>query len=218
MEISSPYQDRRKDITSLSPWRQQAGIELVENRLVLARILDCDNVVLHIPFPEEKHQIISVDDPFMQNLFHAMDAIWQAAEREGVCIAVENLQNTVRGTEFLLESLFDRYPKEYIGWCYDSGHAHNVGLDFDTLSDWKDRMVAMHLHDNWGATDDHLLPGDGSINWDRVARLIAESAYELPLTYETPPERYSLSTDTFYEKAYSSIVSMTDKVIAAYSK
>lgn len=210
MEISSPHLDRRKDFTSPLEWRRRAGIELVENRLIMARILGCDNVVLHVPLigtPEG-----TPDEGFTANLFRAFDALRPAAEREGVSIAVENLSDSPRAACALLEGLFERYPKEYMGWCYDSGHAHLTGFTFPLLHAFRERMTATHLHDCFGARDDHLLPGDGNLDWDEAVRLIAESSYEMPLNFETPPERYSCSIECFYERAYAVIGDLTRRV------
>ena len=212
MEISSPHFDRRKDFTSPLEWRRRAGIELVENRLITARILGCDNVVLHIPLPADTRGIGTAGHAFVPNLFKTFDALRPAAEREEVCIAVENLSDKPQAACALLESLFERYPDEYMGWCYDSGHAHLTGFDFTMLHGFKQRMKAVHLHDCFGARDDHLLPGDGTLNWDAVVQLIAESSYEMPLNFETPPERCSCSVECFYERAFKSIQGLTERV------
>ncbi len=38
----------------------------------------------------------------------------------------------------------------------------------DCLSRYGDKLFAVHLDDNWGDDDTHLLPYDGSIDWDTL--------------------------------------------------
>lgn len=212
MEITSPHIDRRKDITSDRPWRQQAGIELVNNRILLASKFECDNIVLHIPIYQG---ISNCPDrgEFLSNLYVALDKIRPYAEEHNVTIAIENLTDAATDSIFLFESLFEQYPADFIGWCYDSGHANVNRLDVTLLDGFRERLKATHISDNFGAVDQHLLPGDGSMDWDKITKFIAESSYELPLNYETPPERYSIRKRGYYERAYATIVKLTDMVI-----
>ena len=36
-----------------------------------------------------------------------------------------------------------------------------------------DRIVSMHVHDNHGTKDEHLWPGDGTIDWPGVREALA---------------------------------------------
>ncbi|MCF6336120.1 MAG: sugar phosphate isomerase/epimerase, partial [Spirochaetales bacterium] len=212
MEISSSYQDKRKDITSFVPWRREAGVELVKNRIELAEHLKCDNIVLHIPLADKPLSILENKEEFFKNLYISLDQLRPIAESHGVTVAIENIHDSNENTEILLDSLFDKYPESYMGWCYDSGHAVNTGLSLSSLRRFGKRMIAMHLHDNFSSKDDHLLPGTGNMDWDIVSELIAGSSYQLPLNFETPPERYSVNRTGFYERAFKSIKMVTEKV------
>lgn len=209
MEIDSFFQDRRKDYVSPLECFRQAGIELIENRIILAKLLDCDNIVMHVAHPEGEWE------GFLAILFKSLDQLRPIAEKHGVRIAVENLGYPGDETATLFDSIFARYPIDYLGWCYDSGHAHFVDKSLSLLESYRERIIATHLHDNNGARDDHLLPGDGNIDWDGVVKGIAASPYELPLNYETPRERYSMTKRAFYLRAFSSIESLTARVEAA---
>ena len=91
--------------------------------------------------------------------------------------------------EYMLEAwdrLFARYPKEFLGLCYDTGHANMVWREQapEVIGRYGDRLYAVHIHDNNGAMDSHWIPGDGSIQWEKVMGTIAKSAYEGPLLLE----------------------------------
>lgn len=68
--------------------------------------------------------------------------------------------------------------------CYDAGH-HNIyyPTDFDIL-EYIDRVAVIHLHDNFGAKDDHYLPFEGTVDWDKVADRIGKMSLKPDLTLE----------------------------------
>lgn len=83
------------------------------------------------------------------------------AEKRQVNLAIENMNDTEH-----LDYVFANLPSDRIGFCYDSGHEHCSHPDADCLSRYGNKLFAVHLDDNWGDDDTHLLPGDGSISWD----------------------------------------------------
>ncbi len=211
-EKKSPHIDRRKDFTSNVEWRRRAGVDLLINRIELAHRLGTDSVVLHVTLPPDFDQM-GPREAFLAQVCRSFDDVRPFAEEKGVTIAVENLMDRADLITALFDHLFERYPADFVGWCFDVGHAHvvdNRSLSF--LRPFVPRLVVTHLHDNFGATDDHLLPGDATIRWDEVADMIAASPATLPLVYETPPERYSLSRPAFYAAAFRSHVELTAKV------
>ncbi len=46
------------------------------------------------------------------------------------------------------------------------------------------RIVTTHLHDNHGEKDEHLLPGEGTIDWDAAVKTLRAIPEELPLVLE----------------------------------
>lgn len=101
------------------------------------------------------------------------------AEEKRVRLAFEN----VRISEHL-KYVLDNYDSPYVGMCYDSGHEHYWTQDVDWLSLYGKRIFAIHLHDNAGDKDTHLIPFDGTIDWDLKMRQIAKSSYTGTLTIE----------------------------------
>lgn len=58
------------------------------------------------------------------------------------------------------------------GICWDFGHAHITGADSpaESLLAVGDRLAVLHIHDNDGKTDSHLIPGEGTVDWTDVSR------------------------------------------------
>ena len=70
------------------------------------------------------------------------------------------------------------------GLVLDVGHAHIQG-DLDAyLKGAGLRLVGIHLHDNQGREDSHLIPGQGTIAWPECIRGIVKTGYVGPLMME----------------------------------
>ncbi|MDD5679088.1 MAG: TIM barrel protein [Kiritimatiellae bacterium] len=71
-----------------------------------------------------------------------------------------------------------------LGFVLDAGHAHvDRNLD-DYLGGAGLRLAGLHLHDNHGNKDEHLLPGRGAIDWDHFMAGLAQTGYMGPLMLE----------------------------------
>ena len=65
------------------------------------------------------------------------------------------------------------YDHPAVGICYDSGHAHITADAAATLHLLSPYVVTVHLHDNDGVDDLHLIPGQGTIDWPSVVKELA---------------------------------------------
>jgi sugar phosphate isomerase/epimerase len=92
------------------------------------------------------------------------------AENKGIYLAFENLN-------FLqhLDYVFDIIKSDYLGFCYDSGHENCFHKDADCLSHYGKRLFAIHIDDNFGDDDTHLLPFDGTVNWNSMKEKLKNS-------------------------------------------
>lgn len=121
------------------------------------------------------------------------------AQEIGVKVAFENTK--IKG---YLEYVMQNIKNENVGICYDAGHCHVHFNDEFNYEFFKDRIFAVHLHDNDQSDDLHLLPFDGTIDWKYVIKKLKECNYQGPITLELT-YRYdylNLSLDEFYRKGY----------------
>lgn len=94
------------------------------------------------------------------------------AEKFNIKVAIENAEQ--KGA---FEYIFDNIKNENLGICYDAGHDHHFYTDsFDWLK-YKNKIFIVHLHDNDGTADQHLLCFDGSINWQTIINKLKEANY-----------------------------------------
>jgi sugar phosphate isomerase/epimerase len=94
----------------------------------------------------------------------------------GIRLAVENMQ-TLASMEYVV-ALADLLGPERAGVCVDTGHAALGDLGPGrALHMAGHRLITTHLQDNLGQRDDHMPPGDGTIDWDDVTAALSEIGY-----------------------------------------
>ena len=101
--------------------------------------------------------------------------------------------------------LLDNIEDDNFGLCFDAGHFHcNFKDDWD-FKKYIDRVFCVHFHDNNGLDDQHLLPFDGSVNWNLIKDRLNEVNYNGPVTMELCYRNDYLSMDIndFYVEAYN---------------
>ncbi len=173
---------REKSWGSTLEYQRLAGLELVRNRLHMAHQLGCDVVILHWPSAPGSAAPGSADaaaqSDYWDRMRRNLDALMPDCRRLGVRIALENMAADNTAT---LACVFDQYPADYLGFCYDPGHGNIAGNGLDRLDQLKHRLIATHLNDNDGHADQHRLIFSGTVDWPRLASLIAASAYDKPV-------------------------------------
>ena len=125
--------------------------------------------------------------------------IVEYAKKLNVKVAFENTK--IKGyLEYVLENIKD----DNVGICFDSGHFHVHFNDEFNFEFFKDRIFAVHLHDNDKSDDLHLLPFDGTLDWKNVMNKLKECNYQGPITLELC-YRYDylkIPLDEFYKIGY----------------
>lgn len=73
----------------------------------------------------------------------------------------------------------------HVGCCYDFGHANLTdGKHRENLHTLGSRLHAVHVQDNHGTSDEHLLPFFGSIDWQDAMSGLTDIGYPGDLTFE----------------------------------
>lgn len=163
-------------------YRRKAGVDLVKNRIEMVARLDASVIVMHAGGPNPRDQGL-----YWTQIRRSLDEIEPFARERSVRIAIEN------GTWSVLGPLLAAYPPDYVGLCYDSGHANMEPDGMGEMERLKDRLIAVHLHDNTGRGDLHNPIFSGTVNWARLARILATSAYRGPVQMEITLENSGFS-------------------------
>lgn len=105
-------------------------------------------------------------------------------------ICLENLVKSFNSSQSLMW-LLDRLDPEKFGICLDTGHLNMCRqTQADFIHSAGGRLHALHIADNEGETDQHMMPfGRGSVNFDEVVRALREVDYHGLFNLEIPGER-----------------------------
>jgi len=124
----------------------------------------------------------------------------------GIMLTIENIKKMLY-VERLLNDLSDYDIK----FCFDIGHARAFTKNLYS-KDWSNlfkKVGCVHIHDNYGNKDLHLIPGMGDIKYNRILKDLFKNEslnFTLELYYTGREELYKNITEfQFYKYAYDSI-------------
>ncbi len=151
--------------------------------------------------------ITSTDTPPPKNIrgIEFINKLLAVCEKHNVCLCLENL----RRLDYL-EYIFENCGSRFLGFCFDSGHSsaftHNqMAFPWEKFGE---KLMCVHLHDNNGVEDEHLLPFDGILPWETIAHKIGHfcktGAVSLEL-HDGAKARYNVSEEEFLSMAYQRI-------------
>jgi sugar phosphate isomerase/epimerase len=121
----------------------------------------------------------------------SLERIRLLAKQAGLNVLVENIANGLSTPERLLAFLEQNHLDD-IGVCFDSGHAHMATELFGgggVAASWErlaPRVRSTHLHDNHGRKDEHLWPGEGTLDWGEFAPHLRAAGVPLVLEIGAP--------------------------------
>lgn len=167
--IHAPYV--LPSLYSEEPEKWAVSLAAIRTAVNIAGLLRARSVIVH---PTNGGYTQDLDEAASYNALHkALTVLVDDGKRNNVRIALENMTEpaTHELTSRLIESI------DGLGMCFDSGHAHLHNATDFFLDRCGDRIVALHLHDNNGTGDRHLIPGDGDINWPELIDKLISKGY-----------------------------------------
>lgn len=139
--------------------RRIDGMDEIKRALDAAEHLPLKNLVIHLG-----EQTDAWSPTTIEYALTALEHLGAFARPLGVRLLVENLISEATTPEHLM-LILEMGHLDNVGVCLDLGHAHitvGVRAAIATLSR---RIASVHVHDNHSIRDEHLWPGDGSIDW-----------------------------------------------------
>jgi sugar phosphate isomerase/epimerase len=156
-----------------------AAMDEVKRALECAEQVPFADAVIHLGLKDT-----TWDDASIDHSLTAIEHLKAFAGPLGMRLLLENLQNDVTTPDHLLYILRVGHFNN-VGVCLDLGHLHlaqpSTGAPADSgvadaIEALGDRIGQLHIHDNHGPLahnidmkDEHLWPGDGTIDWNAVA-------------------------------------------------
>ena len=156
ISISDPERIRRID-----------AVDEVKRALEVAERIPFRYLIQHLG-----HGRQSADPRKLDAAFSSLEQLSVFAKARGVTIALENTTDELGAPASLQHFIADTHLHD-LRLCFDTGHAHiedEVEVSFDAM---RERVATTHIHDNHGEKDEHLLPYEGTIDWDAALAAIA---------------------------------------------
>jgi len=122
----------------------------------------------------------------------SIEELQRIAQPLGVQIAVEVIPNELSRAGSIVHFVED--DLDGVGICLDFGHAHLDGDVIDAVDTVSEHLIATHVHDNRGRSDDHLLPFDGTIDWAATLLAVQKIGYDGPFMFEIVPQGSTRAT------------------------
>lgn len=115
-------------------------------------------------------------------------ALLPYAKDAGVKIATENVFHRTMQTPEKINRLLHTVADEDLVVCFDTGHSTVVGTPPEEFISKLDPhfLQVLHLHDNDGVHDRHMLPYTGVMKWDKIIDALKAADYKGNVNLEIP--------------------------------
>lgn len=189
VQAHAPYFSRRS-VKAYSAEEVEQIRQAMMRSQKISEICGVPNVVIH-PIAEVNAPLENLDAHVRYN-YAFYDEFLSSCDRAGICACFENLPLGYGQYATQILALMDEKHDHNAAVCWDFGHGQ-INYPKRTWSDadqsaailmLKGHIRAVHVHDNLGKDDNHLLPFLGIINWEKVLPALRESGYTGDLVFE----------------------------------
>lgn len=178
-------------------------IMATEKCFAVMQFLGCKNIVVH---PTNAQYILGSKQAEREINLNIYRRLIPAAKKYGITICLENLFATIKGrimegpcadvAEIIsyIDLLNSEAGENIFGLCLDVGHANLYGRNiYEYIKGIGHRLTCLHIHDNDGLSDLHMLPysytrnggRDYNIDWPGFIRGLHDIGYRGDLCFET---------------------------------
>lgn len=177
--IHAPFFDL--NVGALDTAIRQVSLKRLFQALSFATQLNASLMVIHPGV--DKWRYPNLDQVWLSNATTSFQSLTEQAVSSDCRLAIENIYEE---SPSLLVQLVKEIDSEWFGHCFDAGHWHLFGKT--TMSEWLEaitpKLLHLHLHDNYGVTDDHLPMGEGTINFKPLQAKLRNMASLPSMTLE----------------------------------
>jgi sugar phosphate isomerase/epimerase len=156
--------------------RRRKALREAEAALAVAQTVPYKHLVVHLGVPDVQGP--AANDNSRDAARRSVEELHAMADRAGVQLALEVIPNALSTPEALITLIEEDLDGARVGICMDVGHAFIMGDLGDAIEGCSGHLVATHLHDNNGKSDDHLAPGGGAIDWPLAVMALQKIGYD----------------------------------------
>jgi sugar phosphate isomerase/epimerase len=176
----APFMDLRPG--ALDPRIRQASLDRLRPVFDMVPWFRPRSVVCHASFDEKYY--VSAEAQWLENSLATWRTLLAGIAGTGAVIVLENVYERDPQP---LRNLLDALGSPQARFCFDMGHANVFGGV--PLACWIDELGNLlgeiHIHDNHGATDEHLPVGEGNIPFRELFALLRRRNLKPILTVES---------------------------------
>ena len=194
----------------LNPKGEQSINEYLANivapkSLQLCAFLNCKYIVIH---GLKLIRYVGSEEAEWQYTQRFLETLAPQAKELGITMCIENLYTSIGGhliettccdarkAAERIDRFNDKFKAEVLGFCFDTGHANIIGLDFEKfITTLGNRLKVLHIHDNDGIRDLHQIPfafsrareNASSTDWEGFIKGLCNIQFKGVLNFETAP-------------------------------
>jgi len=132
--------------------------------------------------------------------------VLKVCQKFNIPLAIENI-----GEKKVFIDTLKNISHPMLKVCFDAGHQNFIDKDFDVIDYCDKKIIALHLHNNDGVTDQHSLVGN--IDWVNLGKKL-KNHKEISLDFELKGGLPNLSPQEYLAKA-KEIADSLEKTIQA---
>jgi sugar phosphate isomerase/epimerase len=192
--VSDPAAGRPGEYMSIASADAKAralAMAEVERALQIARRIPMKVFVVHLGWPRTHKGFGGSNRDAARR---SLEALFEMAEPLGVELAVEVIPNDLSRPGSLVNLAEEDLESAEISICLDLGHAHLDGDLVDAIEVVSGHLACVHVHDNHGRADDHLMPFEGTIDWPAAMTALQKVGYDGALIFEAASRGRSRDT------------------------
>ncbi|MCD6400161.1 TIM barrel protein [candidate division WOR-3 bacterium] len=138
-------------------WNRIRSVREVEKCILIAQKIEAKSIILH---PSESLNNVEL-------VKKSLREIKGFSAEYGVEILIENTFPGKYGSD--LEDIKELSSEFGVGVCFDTSHYFSNNRIYEDISAITGLTEEIHISDsNMNGKDDHLLPGEGKIDWERI--------------------------------------------------
>ena len=151
--------------------------DVIGRSIRAAAVLGARYLVVHPIWRDADGNGISSKKAFIKLNAEAIRAWLPLAEECGVVLLSENILWDASRDPRNIAALVEDVDSDWFGWCFDVGHAYCCGFKPEILRKCAVAPMSLHIQDNDGTGDGHLIPGDGTIDWTAFLKALNDVGY-----------------------------------------
>ena len=155
----------------------EADSELLGRSIKAAAAIGARYLVVHPVWHDQNGKTINSKLRFLKINAELIKKWLPEAEKNGVVLLSENILWGASSDPRIIAQLVEKVDSPWFGWCFDVGHAWCCGYESSVLESCRVVPLSLHIQDNDGSGDGHLIPGDGTIDWKVFTETLRNIGY-----------------------------------------